>query len=87
MEKSDKKEKDTEIIEDLLKPRVHPDIITKEGKVQFDGKQYSIRIPLAIIDELNIKKGEPFIIEYNTKTKEYSIRFKNKDGKETTTPN
>lgn len=58
--------------------RTHPDIIKKEGKVLYDGKQYSIRIPLIIIEELNIKKGEPFIIEFNTKTKEYYIRFKNK---------
>lgn len=78
MENPTKKEQDIEQIEEMLKPKVHPDIITKEGKVLFDGKQYSIRIPLVIVEELNIKKGEPFIIEYNTKTKEYSIRFKNK---------
>ena len=78
MKNTEKNEGEIEEIGELLKPRVHPDIIKKEGKVLFDGKQYSIRIPLTIIEELNIKKGEPFIIEFNTKTKEYSIKFKNK---------
>ena len=71
-------EKDEMEIGELLKPKLHQDIIRKEGKVLFDGKQYSIRIPIVIIETLNIKKGEPFIIEFNTKTKEYSIKFKNK---------
>lgn len=78
MENQTKREQDIKKIEETLKSKVHPDIIKKEGKVLFDGTQYSIRIPLMIIEELNIKKGEPFIIEYNTKTKEYSIKFKNK---------
>ena len=75
MEKIDEEIKE---VEDLLKTKLHPDIIRKDGKVLFDGKQYSIRIPLLIIEELNIKKGEPFVIEFNTKTKEYSIKFKSK---------
>lgn len=78
MDNLTKKEQDIEQIDEMLKPKVYPDIIKKEGKVLFDGKQYSIRIPLAIAEELNIKKGTPFIIEFNTKTKEYSIKFKDK---------
>lgn len=75
MENTDKEEKE---VEELLKPKIHPEVIKKEGKVLFDGRQYSIRIPLIIVEELNIKKGEPFTIDFNTKTKEYSIKFKNK---------
>lgn len=69
-----------EEVEKLLSPKVVPDIIKKKTKVQFNGKQYEIRIPILLIDELNIKKGDPVEITYNTKTKEYSFEFI-KDGK------
>lgn len=64
-----------EEIEEILKIPSQ-EIITKETKVQFNGRQYEIRIPMLLIGELNIKKGDIVIIEYNTRTKEYSIKFK-----------
>lgn len=52
-----------------------PDILKKEVKVQFDGAQYSIRLPLFFVEQLEIKKGQLAMIEYNRKTKKYSITF------------
>ena len=62
-------------IEELLSPKGMPDKIKKKMKVQFDGKQHFIRIPSIIAEELNIKKGDFFIIEYNPETKEYSFKL------------
>ncbi len=60
-----------------------PTKIEKEVRVQYDGKQYSIRIPISIVEELNIKKGDVFIIKYDPETKEYSfeLKIKNKNVK------
>lgn len=72
-----------EMLEKLI-PKVMPDIIKKEVKVQYEGKQLSIRLPALLVNELKIKKGDVFIIEYNGKTKEYSFKLKKglkKNGK------
>jgi hypothetical protein len=74
-----------ENIEELLKPKL-PKKIIKEVKIIINkaGKntiQYGIRLPIAFVDELNIKKGDTFVLEVEPKTKEYSIKLKKKNGK------
>ena len=67
--------------EDLLEiPKIIPDIIKKEMKIQFDGSQYLVRIPMFLIDELNIKKGDIAIFEYDSRDKSYSIKLKTKNA-------
>lgn len=61
--------------------------IVKETRLQHNGKQYEIRIPMLLIDELNLKKGDKVVIKYNTKTKEYSIRFKKNEKEKTNASN
>ncbi len=54
-----------------------PDIITKEQKLQFSGRQYSIQIPVDIIDALDLDKGDVFIFKVPLKNKKnYSIKIK-----------
>jgi len=72
-------------IGELLNPKL-PTKINKEAKVQMTDlnkvKQYSIKIPISFIDELNIKKGDTFIFEVDPETKEYSIKLnRSKYGK------
>lgn len=75
-------EKRDDELEELLKPRMLPQKIKKEVKVQEskggNGKQFSIRLPRDFVEELNIKKGDIFIIEYNPEEKKYSIKLKGK---------
>ncbi|MBI2628839.1 hypothetical protein HYW74_02040 [Candidatus Pacearchaeota archaeon] len=77
--KGDEDKEKIEEIEELLKPRL-PTKIVKEVKVLEskggNGLQYSLKLPIAFVEELNIKKGDIFVIECDPETKEYSIRLK-----------
>jgi hypothetical protein len=70
-----------EDIGELLNPQL-PDKIRKEVKIQESKagtvKQYSIKLPIDFVEELNIKKGDIFVIELDPETKEYSIKLKGK---------
>lgn len=66
-----------EEIEALLKPQL-PTKIKKEVKVIENGSQYILKLPISFVEELNIKKGDSFIIELDPETKEYSIKLKEK---------
>ena len=68
------KEKDD--IDSILNFKVTPDVIRKEVKIQHSGKQFSIKIPLNIVEELGIKKGDIIIFEYDTNSNKYSIKLK-----------
>jgi len=69
-------------IENLLKTEL-PTRIIREVKVQENKagttKQYSIKLPISFVEELNIKKGDVFIIELNPETMEYSFKLKEKN--------
>jgi hypothetical protein len=79
-------------INEILKPKL-PTEINKEVKVQSNKAgegftQCSIRLPQDFVDELDIKKGDIFLIHLNPETKEYSIKLKEKKhGKKTDTSN
>lgn len=64
--------------EELLKPKIHPDIIRKEIKINEYNGQYSVKLPKMIIDEMGLKKNSLMIIEFNTNTKECSIKMEKK---------
>ncbi len=76
-----------EDIEEMLAPQVHPKKIIKETKIHEYKGQYSIKLPKLIMDELDIKKNDLLIIEYDTETKEYLLKFKKKNDKEKITSN
>jgi len=56
--------------------KMHEDVIRKETNVQQSGEQLMIRFPRQIAELLNIKKGNKFEFEVNTKTGAYKIRKK-----------
>lgn len=63
-------------VEDILAPKkIHPEKIIKEIRIHEYNGQYSVKLPRIILEELKIKKGDFLVIEYDTKTKEYSIKF------------
>jgi len=74
--------------EEMFTPKIHNKKIIKETKIHEYNGQYSVKLPRFILEEIGIKKGDLFIVEYDTETKEYSIKFrKKKNGKKSTSPN
>ena len=76
-----KAEEEREIVE-LLKSKL-PDKIRKEVKVRMNKagvdmkmKQYYITLPSMFVEEMNIRGGDIFVIEYDPETKDYSIKLK-----------
>lgn len=56
-----------------------PEILKKEVKVQYTGRQFILPLPIDFIDALDLEKGDIFIIEVPLKNKKsYSIKLKNK---------
>lgn len=69
-----KKENDT--FEEQLNPPEHFKI-KKKVKVQYDNRQYSIRLPIKIVRTLGIKKGTPVTFEVDPTQKKptYTIKI------------
>jgi bifunctional DNA-binding transcriptional regulator/antitoxin component of YhaV-PrlF toxin-antitoxin module len=74
-------------MEDLLSPEMHPRKIMKETKIHEYNGQYSVKLPKSILEEININRGDYLTIEYDTETKEYSIKFKKKRHGKKASPN
>lgn len=57
-----------------------PDEVIKKIKLQHTGRQYTLAIPVSIIDALDLEKGDLFIFKVPLKNKnDYSITIeKNK---------
>ncbi len=53
-----------------------PDVLVKKVKLQYTGRQFTLPIPIDIIDALDIEKGDVFImtVPLNDK-KNYSIKL------------
>ena len=66
-------------IEDKLEIKeLRPSKFTKTVKIQYDGRQFSIRIPAIIVRILDIEKGHKFVFEVDLdkENKNEKVRFR-----------
>ncbi len=53
-----------------------PEVLVKKIKVQYTGRQFTLAIPIDVIDALDIEKGDTFIINIPLNNKKnYSIKL------------
>lgn len=76
-------DKKGEKFEEIIEPKeLHEDTIIKTIRIQqVKGKNkqsFYIRIPMVVVDELNIKKGDKFIFEVNLKNKKGHFKLGDK---------
>ena len=65
---------------DILAPRIEePDILIKEVKIQHTGRQFTLPIPIQVVEALDIEKGDIIVFEVPLEEKDknkYKIRLK-----------